>query len=215
MPSRKIPKNYRNVTGVQALTKGIGVSQFESTLERDFLSLLEFSPDVVSIEVQPIRLQWRDDQGKLRHYVPDVLVHFREELGRKPWLCEVKYRPDIKKYWSELRPKFGAAIRYCREHGWRFRLITEIEVRTPFLQNAKFLLPYLRQRFSEQQKQTVLACLESFSLSPAEILQRLSADQDEQLGWIPVIWHLVAMRQVATDLHEPLTMAVSLSLNHE
>ena len=46
MPVRKIPKNYRNVTGVHASEKSIGEAQFESTLERDFLTLLEFHPDV-------------------------------------------------------------------------------------------------------------------------------------------------------------------------
>lgn len=46
MPVRTIPKNYRNVTGIAASSRAGGAAQFESTLERDFLALLEFSPDV-------------------------------------------------------------------------------------------------------------------------------------------------------------------------
>ena len=42
MPVRKIPKNYRNVTGVAAHRKADGPAMFESTLERDFIALLEF-----------------------------------------------------------------------------------------------------------------------------------------------------------------------------
>ena len=43
MPVRKIPKNYRNVTGVASHHKATGRAQFESTLERDFLTLLKFN----------------------------------------------------------------------------------------------------------------------------------------------------------------------------
>ena len=39
MPVRKIPKNYRNVTGVAAHSKADGPAAFESTLERDFITL--------------------------------------------------------------------------------------------------------------------------------------------------------------------------------
>ena len=42
MPIRKIPKNYSNVTGIAAHSKSDGQAMFESTLERDFLMLLEF-----------------------------------------------------------------------------------------------------------------------------------------------------------------------------
>lgn len=48
MPVRKIAKSYRNVTGIVAAAKAAGPAQFESTLERDFLTRLEFSPYVRS-----------------------------------------------------------------------------------------------------------------------------------------------------------------------
>ncbi|MFC6840845.1 hypothetical protein [Xanthomonas theicola] len=38
--------NYRNVTGIVASRKAPVPAQFESTLERDFLTLLEFAPNV-------------------------------------------------------------------------------------------------------------------------------------------------------------------------
>ena len=46
MPVRKIPKGYRNVNGILASGKAEGPAQFESTPERDFLSLLDFFPDI-------------------------------------------------------------------------------------------------------------------------------------------------------------------------
>ena len=97
MPIRKVPKNYRNVTGLAAAGKSTGPAQFESTLERDYLALLEFSQEVGRFEVQPLKVEWRDEQGVARSYTPDVLVEYRPDLGRPPWLCEVNYRADLKK----------------------------------------------------------------------------------------------------------------------
>ena len=62
MPVRKIAKSYRNVTGIVATAKAAGPAQFESTLERDFLTRLEFSPHVRTFEAQPVTLRWPDGE---------------------------------------------------------------------------------------------------------------------------------------------------------
>ncbi|MBD3842159.1 MAG: hypothetical protein IE909_09785 [Campylobacterales bacterium] len=74
MSVRTIPKNYRNVTGIHASVKSEEKAMFESTLERDFITLLEFDNDVVSFDVQPVKIKWFDQNGKSRSYFPDVLV---------------------------------------------------------------------------------------------------------------------------------------------
>lgn len=128
MPVRKIPKNYRNVTGVASHLKSNGKAMFESTLERDFLTLLEFNPSVESFEVQPVTIHWVDDSNKARTYTPDVLAYFH--LTSNPTtLYEVKYRSELRESWTELKPKFKAALKYTRSKGWRFKLITENEIR--------------------------------------------------------------------------------------
>lgn len=66
MPVRKIPKNYRNVTGIAASSKAIGAAQFESTLERDFLALLDFSAEVVRYEVLTRTENYPDFAGSAR-----------------------------------------------------------------------------------------------------------------------------------------------------
>lgn len=94
MPVRNIPKNYRNVTGVAAHRKAVGKAMFESTLERDFLTLLEFNQSVDSFEVQPLTIHWVDGANKERIYTPDVLVYYHHDLN-PPTLYEVKYRSDL------------------------------------------------------------------------------------------------------------------------
>lgn len=214
MPVRKIPKNYRNVTGIAAHGKADGPAAFESTLERDFIELLEFDPSVVTFEVQPITLDWRDDDGAERHYTPDVLVTLYGNDGANPSriLYEVKYRSELKRDWANLRPKFKAAIHYAKANGWRFKLVTEVEIRTPYLQNARFLLHFLRQAppsTGDQQRLLVqLSCLEQ--TTPTDLLAALSDDQWEQARLLPVLWYLVASQNVDADLEQALTMDSSI-----
>src|SRR5437016_4446366 len=56
MPVRKVPKNYRNLTGLVPNTRTSSMTAFESSLERDFLLLLDFDPDVTFYEEQPVTI---------------------------------------------------------------------------------------------------------------------------------------------------------------
>ncbi|MCU7846464.1 MAG: TnsA endonuclease N-terminal domain-containing protein [Candidatus Thiodiazotropha sp. (ex Lucinoma kastoroae)] len=211
MPIRKIPKNYRNVTGVAASRKAIGEAQFESTLERDFLALLDFSPEVVCYEVQPVRIEWDDETGKLRTYTPDVLVTFESSIGRSPWLYEVKYWADIKKDWDALRGKFRRAIRFAKEQGWRFRLISEIEIRTDYLQNVRFLSPFKHHLYSESQIEVLLERLRFLGhTTPADLMGALSPDAWKQAEWLPVLWQQIAYGKIGAALERELTMNSSI-----
>jgi hypothetical protein len=207
MPVRKVPKNYRNLTGVAASTKAIGPAQFESTLERDYLAILEFSPAVECFETQPLAIEWRDAEGRQRRYTPDVLVRFRPEAGRRPWLCEVKYRSDIQKDWAELHPRLRRGVRHAKRQGWRFRLITEVEVRTPYLTNVRFLAPFKFHGFPDDSVERLLDALTTNQPStPNALLRALEADLARQGEWLPVLWHLMAHHRIAADLDRALTM---------
>lgn len=67
MPVRKIPMNYRNVTGVFPSLKSIGSGAFESTLERDFLTILDFDYEVNNFEVQPVKIEYMMNLLKKEH----------------------------------------------------------------------------------------------------------------------------------------------------
>jgi len=212
MPVRKIPKNFRNVTGVATSGKSVGPAEFESTLERDFLMLLDCSPEVARYEIQPVRIEWSDGTSKhTPSYTPDVLVEFVPELQCPPWLCEVKYRTDLAKEWTTLHPKLRRGIRYAKQHGWRFCLITEIEVRTQRFFNIRFLTPYGNRDIPQADIETVLAATAAAGRStPAEILKAVSSDSWRQAEYLPALWHLVARLQIGADLETELTMQSSI-----
>lgn len=207
MPIRTIPKNYRNVTGIAAASKAGGAAQFESTLERDFLSLLEFSPEVKSIDPQPVKVEWLDARGHQRTYTPDVFVEFIESDGRLPWLCEVKYRSELREKWAEFRPKFKAASHFAKEQGWRFKIVTEREIRTPYLANVHFLMGYRRSIPDAAIVQGILGRIEEINEStPRDLINAIRSDLTGQAQLLNALWHLIATFQVGADLHQPITM---------
>ena len=163
MVARSIPKNYRNVTGRFASAKNQNLIGFESTLEKDFFLLLEFDRRVESFEEQPVTITYRGLEGRVCHYTPDALVRYQAALAGEPdWrpvLYEVKYRSDLREHGVEYRPKFKAARRYARDRGWRFRVVTEREIRTSRLSNIRFLLRYRRMRVDDQDRDALLATL--------------------------------------------------------
>lgn len=202
-----VPKNYRNVTGIAAASKAGGAAQFESTLERDFLSLLEFSPEVKTIDPQPVRVEWLDARGHKRIYTPDVFVEFIENDGKTPWLCEVKYRSELQEKWAELRPKFKAAFHFAKEQGWRFKIITEREIRTPYLANVHFLIGFRRSIPDAGLMLDILGHLNKTNGStPRDLIEALRSDIAARARLTNALWHLIAIFQVGVDLHQPLNM---------
>jgi hypothetical protein len=208
-PVRKIPKSYRNVTGIAAHVKASGEAMYESTLERDFLTMLEFSPDVESYTVQPVTLEWIDVKGKHRSYTPDTFVMFakRNSERKQSLLCEIKYRQDLWANWDELRPKFKAAIRFAKAQGWRFQIVTENEIRDTYFDNARFLLRYRNPIPDAGVMQLLYDRLEDMrETTPSGLIKAVYKDEWNQAKALWVLWYMVATFQIGTDLHAPLDM---------
>jgi len=209
MPVRTIPKNSRSLTGKVIDFRSHRAVSFESALERDFYVLLDFDPTVTHFEEQPVTIAYQDPVGASRTYTPDVLVHYRPEAQRdhRPVLYEIKYRDDLRTHWHDYRSKFKAARRYARTPGWGFRLITEREIRTPYLKNAKFLRQYHDREPDGGDRHRILASLAvQGETSPETLLASLSPDRWEHARLLPVLWALLAIGEIGADLTVPLTM---------
>ncbi len=75
MPARHIPPRHRYLSGRVASTKVPHAQAFESSLEQDFLLILEFDRGVNRFASQPITIRWKVD-NRQRRYTPDVLVEY-------------------------------------------------------------------------------------------------------------------------------------------
>ena len=211
MPVRKIPKTYGSLSGQNASRKLNRAAGFESSLERDLFILLEFNSEVSTYEEQPLIIEYADAAQKRRTYTPDVLIVYRNEtvspFGATHILGEVKYRADLFAKWKELKPKFKAARAFCQKRAWRFQIFTEVEIRTPYLINARFLLPYKQYELEDKPTERLLQKLNSLKISNAsQLLDLCTENETERLQTIPHIWHLTATGLIQADLNLPLNM---------
>lgn len=202
---RQVPPNRRSVTGLFPSRKTGRMQPFESALERDFATILEFSETVASYDSQPLKLQYRSRSGRPATGYPDFLVSFHS--SESPMLCDVKYRDEIFRRWADLKPRLKAARKYALERGWRYRIKTEVEIRTPYLHNARFLLPYARCTPDPGHEELLLDHLRDMeATTPQALLAACYRRQLNQVQLIPTLWSLVGRRIVLVDLDCPLTM---------
>jgi hypothetical protein len=86
--------------------------------------------------------------------------------------------------------------------------MTEVEIRTPYLENGKFLNPFLKQSFPKDSDiQKIGEHLETLdNTTPVDLLNSISTDQWEQARLMPTLWVLVAKGKIGANLQNKLNM---------
>lgn len=200
--ARKIGITNRSVSGVVP-----DIGSFESSLERDFMELSRFNSDIEQIIAQPITIGFFCEKGLSRKYTPDGLIVYQDNLELPSILYEIKYRADFKNSWKQLIPKFRAAKNIAKDKGWLFKVFTEREIRTPYLDNIKFLWPYKHREHDNEILNHVLSVMSDLQeADPALLMAAIFSSKKNQATTIPVIWYLIAHSRIGCDLNEPLTM---------
>lgn len=210
MGVRKIPTSKVALTGVVGGALSQRLHQYESSLERDLIISLEFDRNVESYEEQPIRINYLVD-GQPRSYTPDFFVRYRDDIEPankfKPTIIEVKYRSEIKEKWAELKPKFMAALRYADKRGYCFKIMTEAEIRNEFLENARFLIGYVRANVSYDHVMLLRKKLADLGeTTPHELLLSAAVSEEKRLILMHTMWYMVANRIIICDLNRKLKM---------
>lgn len=218
MPVRKIPKNHLVVTGSFASRKNAQMDGFESLLEKEYMLLLDFDEHVERFEVQPVTILV---PGIPKGYTPDVLVYFRPDPNsgetRKLLLTEIKHTDDLKRNAEKYAPKFAAAEQYALENNWEFRVTTQNDIRIPRLANIKFLREYRNIEPSAEDTARLIRLAKNLggTATPAALLEQLVVNVDDQLHWLPVIWHSILTRELIADLDKPLDHETILRLRQD
>jgi len=211
-PVRELKTSRRCLTGRVSLASG-GTASFESSLERDWLIALDFDPSISLIREQPFSIYY-DYLGRRRRYTPDVLVESLASDGSvHTTVYEVKPLDELRANWELYRPRFREAVRYCRARGWRFKIVTERDIRTPFVQNAKFLRRYrtiLEQPLLAKQLLYTLRALGE--TTPQALLAAAYLTEERRMAATSELWRLVALRTVVAWLDAPLTMSTPIWL---
>ena len=204
MPERKIPKNYRSVTGTFPSHKNKRNIFYESLLERDFCLLLEFNDDVISYEEQPFRLYYKSANSKKR-YTPDVLVHYKPSLNKIPCVFEVKMSDEIKEKKVFFEEKFNQIEKYININDLNFKIFTELDIDKVYLENAMFLYRY-KDLNNKTISKNILEKMKLFQeISVNDLLQHFSSNKFEQMEILPYIWQLIFLNKIVIDMYIKIT----------
>lgn len=218
--ARKIGYGRRALTGMMtAARKTPGLGAFESALERDLFILLEFDQRVLAWYPQPVTLPV--PAGRARRatkYTPDVVIEYAAEPGgtevSRVELCEVKYREELITDWTKLKPRLKAGRAYARERGWSFQIYTEVEIRTPRLENARFFLSYVNRGTDEMDIARLEYTLENLGVAtPNRLFEAAKVGDDEKGRMLGVLWHAIAIGLFEMDFDKPLSMLTPIWRN--
>ncbi|MBL0729445.1 TnsA endonuclease N-terminal domain-containing protein [Piscinibacter sp. HJYY11] len=199
-PTRRFGIQCRSITGNMPNSR-----RYESSLERDLMELVRDEPDYERLDDQPVTIPY----GQGQTYTLDAFIVWKSE---RPWLVEVKYREEFDRQWRELRPKLRAAQAYAEARGWDFYVLTEVHIRVPKLKAVKFLHGYLHWPAQPDIEKRILQALRSGPLLAKDIVATAATRGVEPVAVIPVMWRLLALRQLSIDWDRPINMAIPISL---
>lgn len=169
--------------------------------------MLDFDPSVIAVREQPFAIEYMGKTRKHR-YTPDVLAEFDHRGKKETIVYEIKPRDELKENWEQYKPRFKAAVHYCRTKGWRFKIVTENEIRTPQLSNARFLRRYRSLRADPTICQQLLYTLKALGeTTPQGLLAASYWHKEAQMVALPMLWKLITDHQIVAPFHEPITMS--------
>lgn len=215
MPVRKIKKSYISCVGYFKSYKNNKQLAFESILERDFFTLLEFDTNVVAYEEQPLQINY-ELKAKNTRYTPDVLVIYKD--GSKK-IFEVKYQNDLD---SDLKLQHKISVlkeEIARQMLLPFETFTDTQIDQIYFKNCVFLY---NNAFLPENKVVASKILEHINklsepISIKSFLELLSNKQTEQMQILPYFWHEIFKNTALVNMHQKITMAslIEKGVRHE
>lgn len=217
---REISLKYSSLSGHISSKKLNKPVQFESSLERDFIYLLEFDFNVKMYLEQPLEIPYKDENGINRVYIPDFAVSYHDKF-RKNEIIEIKYESELLLKNPNLILKHEAARKYCIANNLMFRICTDVDIRETNnikLKNIKFLSSYRDYFDNINYKATGLEFNATYDIfltkiirkekeiSIQKLINKVSTDYQKQAELIFIIWYLIANNFISCNLNKPLNM---------
>jgi hypothetical protein len=165
---------------------------YESTIERDYIYLLEFDPDVIRYKEQPFRVKYIYE-GKRYTYVPDFFVQ------RKNKFQIVENKPEEKANTQASKLRFRLLNFIFREQGYEFLVATDKQIRIkPLLEDIKIFWRYARVQVHPLH---IVRCREYLTRHPEVSIQELVAALLPHGVTLQVIYALLYWGALSTDMH--------------
>ncbi|MCM3443549.1 TnsA endonuclease N-terminal domain-containing protein (plasmid) [Metabacillus halosaccharovorans] len=194
--SRKIKASSKlSIRGKHNSTKMYRMIPWESTLERDFIKLLDFDPTVVYFEFQPLRIDYLY-KGKQKKYYPDFLV---QKSNSKRYIYEVKAFEQTKEEINKI--KFQVGKMYSRNKGMDYIVITEKDIRKGFLIENIDLLTEVRYETTSKRVMTeIVNKLDDLEGRTTKANLRGNLSHISKREFDCNLYYLIYTHQIKTDL---------------
>jgi hypothetical protein len=161
---------------------------YESWLERDHLTVLDFDPTIVGISSQPFWLHWHDGRRRRRH-APDYFARRADGAGI---VVDVRAEEQIDPRSAEA---FAATAQACAQVGWEFRRVGALD--PVFVANLRWLAGYRHPRCLREE--TAERLIEAFA-RPRPLFAG-AQEVGDRIAVLPTLFHLMWRRSLVADLH--------------
>ncbi len=198
---RIVRPNKRSYTG-RHVSHNAKEVRYESGLERDFLTLIRFRTDVLTVVEQPETFRFIDSAGRERRYTPDFKVTFTG----KTVFYEVKYRAELRKNWNKYRDAVAFMRRHCPQIGAAFRIVTDLIIRTPRCENIRLISSHQRRQPDPAVKSAIKAALATGPLAIVDLCRLLCPTLDDRAGFYATLWSLIARLEIKINFNQPISM---------
>lgn len=169
--------------------------QWESLLERDYIYLLEFDPNVKYYEAQSVEIKYLY-QGKEYTYYPDFKVTTVDDFVE---IVEVKPFKFLNK--EENLRKFEAGRIYCEQKKWEYLVVTEENIRVGHIQENLRKLFYIDYDYIQQSfLQKILEVINNVETIQLGSLVEEFTDSIDKSVMYANIFYLIINHKLYTDL---------------
>lgn len=200
-------KNYRGKTASRKTGKMI---YWESLLEKDYINILEFDPEVRYFESQPLMIPYFY-KGKEHHYFPDFkIVTSKNQIK----IVEVKPEKFLKRKKNLIKYEVGR--QYCELMGFTYHVMTDENIRIGSLQSN--LKKILEVDFDDIRTNTINAILDFIKKNGPIQLQTIifSLQEFSHQELYIHIFYLIYTHQLYTNLTDFLLSECSiLEINNQ
>jgi TnsA endonuclease N terminal len=195
-PARKIKaSNKLSTRGKHNSSKMLRMIPWESTLERDFIKVLDYDPSIISFDFQPIKIEYYY-QGKKRKYYPDFKV---KKIDMKEYIYEVKAHSKLNHPTNLIKYQVGA--KYCSYNNMKFHVVTEKDIRQGFLIENLDLINEVRADSVGRKEMNDILMVLTTNVKPMKVaeLRELCVRINEPAFWCNFLY-LLGKQRVQADL---------------
>ncbi|MFI9065614.1 TnsA-like heteromeric transposase endonuclease subunit [Streptomyces sp. NPDC053429] len=165
-----------------------------SAAMRSQLMVLDRDPGVVGLAGRPLRVVWRDGQGRVRSWVPQLFVRYADGSAL---LADCPAVPGDGGERARLAAQYVGAA--CAEAGWIYRRLEPLDA--VLAANIRWLAGYRHPRNGGSPER--MAAVQEAFREPRPLIEGVRAVGDPMAVW-PIVFHALWSGRLTVSLSRPL-----------